>query len=122
LNQQQRIEFAIACRVRELLNQRQYDAWYRHEVCGQTFYEIELPTLRGDRRASVSMCHRLFNQAKIIMDCEYRLLFPERGGILSDPVPINVTVAHGSHAQTCEDVTAEAADWKCRISEFRKER
>ena len=120
MNQQQRIEFAIACRVRELLNQRQYDAWYRHEVCGQTFYEIELLTLRGDRRASVSQNKRIFNQAKIIMDCEYRHLFPERGGILSDPVPINVTVAHGSHAQTCEDVTAEAADWKCRISEFRK--
>ena len=72
MNQQQRIEFAIACRVRELLNQRQYDAWYQHEVCGQTFYEIELPTLRGDRRASVSMCHRLVSEAKIIMRCEQR--------------------------------------------------
>ena len=121
MNQQQRIEFAIACRVRELLNQRQYDAWYQHEVCGVTFFAMNLPALRtASGTISAMQCHRIFNQAKIIMDCEYRLLFPERGGILSDPVPINVTVAHGSHAQTCEDVTAEAADWKCRISEFKK--
>ena len=123
MNQQMRIEFAQSCRQRELLTDRQYDVWYRHEVCGVTFHEMQIPALRDESRTvSARNCCKLFNQAKLIMDCEYRHLYPERGGILSDPAPIGVTVSFGSRAETREDVTAEAADWKVRLSAFRKER
>jgi hypothetical protein len=117
VNQKQRIEFAQACLENGVLTCRHYEVWRAHEVEGESFFVIskQILTLRGDRFLSVPMCYKLFNEAKILMDCEYQSLYPEHGGILSDPMPIGVTVSFGSHTETRQDTVAEAADWQCRI-------